>query len=335
MTNLLNLILFLNNYPTFVAAATAFLVYPIFIFIEDGLNFSNNKKIKLWQNFSFLSLIFFFIFILIYVNTDIVSCSDGLEQNIEKVRKFKNDHDPLIKNLGYLGNALGDGLVFAGGAKALSASLAKSSLPLGFKALAVVMTGGGAILTKRGAQNLAEALFPSNTGGSQGSGSSGTNPSSNNVGTSMDTNSNNINNFSIEDNLDMLNTNFNGNLLFSTNDYSFFNKLMLINSDNSVEVVLGCIFVLKIISLIMFMLLLLTLIFSSYFNSINTNDLKINQFLKSLIKFINKYFLKSLKLNIILISISILISDIGSLFLLNLYISNLEDLSRVFLNLIK
>jgi hypothetical protein len=110
-------------------------------------------------------------------------------------------------------------------------------------------------------------------------------------------------------------------------------------TDNSVEILLNSIYSLNIISLILIFTLILNLIIRLILN--NNLELKwlnnlINQpnnnKFKSLIIKILKYIGKSNTINITLIIIILLISNIGSIYLLTILINNFEIFCKVYLN---
>ena len=104
MTNIYNLILFLDKYPLVCFLGSIFIVYPVVSFVFDGWKFSKYHKVKLWQIFIFLLLLFSIIIILyyLYFNFYFIKHSDGA---VSLSFKFLSDSNYyLFKNTIELNN---------------------------------------------------------------------------------------------------------------------------------------------------------------------------------------------------------------------------------------
>lgn len=351
LEKLLLILNFLNEHYLFTTLLGFIIFLPFSIFILDGFRFSKNRIINIWQNCNIVFILFLLFIVLVNIlSIDTIYNSDGSDDK-------KDPHAIIIENIykagKALGDKLGDGAAAAGGLAGMAKLIPKAA-PIPVK---IAGLGGGALageVGKRAGQAYSDIVFNSGKGsGSQtGNPTSNFNSSSNNNSFGTDGNNNNFgtdgnNNKYIgnNENSDLIldNSNLNdldnstlfNNLIYSENEGFVANLMALFNSDNKVEVLLSSILILNIIKIIMVLLLIISLCSNYFFNMgielkwlvrFNLMSESLRSKIVNIINYVLKIFSKSIFLNVIILLSVILFCDIQGIYLLNLFINQLETM---------
>jgi hypothetical protein len=320
----LNIILLVNEYNLLIISAVV--SFLILTFLIDGFKVSDNKYIRFLQIILLIIIgALFIIFIYEYFLGTPVECASNEEGNLSSHSHLKKDSEinlglngnvvitkeggeVIAKSINNAANQIGIGATIGGVAAAVGGVLKTTALPP-MQKVGLTLVGGAV-----------GGLIHAGTTAANRTLASGVVTTQKVVNTERSSPSEEFSPASP----------FESEIL----DLQIFN-----GTDNSVETLLNSIYSLNIISLILIFILIFNLIIRLILN--NNLELKwlnnlINQpnnnKFKSLIIKILKYIGKSNTINITLIIIILLISNIGSIYLLTILINNFEIFCKVYLD---